>query len=62
MATDTRKVLPPIAERYAVLVHDGCVWYTVPDRRQAELMVARIERDGGRVSLAVIDYETGGVK
>lgn len=53
---------PELSDRYAVLVHDGCIWYGFPDRRQAELMVARIERDGGRVSLAVIDYETGGVK
>jgi hypothetical protein len=59
MVSNTR---PELSDRYAVLVHDGCIWYGFPDRRQAEMMVERLAREGQDVSLAVIDYTTGGAE
>lgn len=59
MVSNTR---PELSDRYAVLVHDGCIWYGFPDRRQAEMMVERLEREGQDVSLAVIDYTTVGAE
>ena len=49
-----------IAERYALLVHDGANFYTYSDRKQAEMAAEKLEALGQSVSVAVIDYETKG--